>query len=238
MSLCQSCIHQVGTSCIHSLSCCTARLLRPLGRHGGFSSPVWAGCTLFLDLPISLPRDLGTPGLIVTEQRKTKSDSAAPWTATHQAPLSMGFSRQEYWSGLPFPSPRNLPDPGIEPRSPALVVDSLPPETSGKPPKTGVWSSEDQRGGMGRGRGGAISCCAMLCNSQSESRSVVPDSLWPHGLYRPWNSPGQNTGVGSLSLLQVIFPTQGSNPGLPHCRWILYQLSHQGSPWCVMKPHK
>ena len=47
---------------------------------------------------------------------------------------------------------------------------------------------------------------------------------------RPWNSPGQNTGVGSLSLLQGIFPTQGSNPGLPHCRWIFYQLSHKGSP--------
>ena len=46
----------------------------------------------------------------------------------------------------------------------------------------------------------------------------------------PWNFPGQNTGVGSLSLLQGIFPTQGLNPGLPHCRWILYQLSHKGSP--------
>ena len=46
-------------------------------------------------------------------------------------------------------------------------------------------------------------------------------------LYSPWNSPGQNTGVGSLSLLQGIFPTQGSNPGLPHCRQILYQLSHR-----------
>ena len=48
----------------------------------------------------------------------------------------------------------------------------------------------------------------------SESHSVVSDSLWPHGLYSPWNSPGQNTGVGSRSLLQGIFPTQGSNPGL------------------------
>ena len=46
----------------------------------------------------------------------------------------------------------------------------------------------------------------------------------------PWDSPGQNTGVGSLSLLQGIFPTQGSNPGLAHRRWILYQLSHKGSP--------
>ena len=64
----------------------------------------------------------------------------------------------------------------------------------------------------------------------SESRSVESDSLRPHGLYSPWNSPGQNTEVDSLSLLQGIFPTQGSNPGLLHCRWILYQLSHKGSP--------
>ena len=60
--------------------------------------------------------------------------------------------------------------------------------------------------------------------------SVVSDSLWPHGLYSPWNSPGQDTGVGSLSLLQGIFPTQESNPGPLHCRWILYQLSHKESP--------
>ena len=64
----------------------------------------------------------------------------------------------------------------------------------------------------------------------SESRSVVSDSLWPHELYSPWNSLCQNTGVGSLSLLQRMFPTQGSNPGLPHCRRILYQLSHKRSP--------
>ena len=64
---------------------------------------------------------------------------------------------------------------------------------------------------------------------ESEIRSVVSDSLRPQGLYSPWNSSGQNTGVGSLSLLQGIFPTQGLNPGLPHCRQILYQLSHKGS---------
>ena len=58
----------------------------------------------------------------------------------------------------------------------------------------------------------------------------MTDSLHPHGLYSPWNSPDQNTGVSSLSLLQGIFPTQGSNPGLLHCRQILYQLSHQGNP--------
>ena len=50
-----------------------------------------------------------------------------------------------------------------------------------------------------------------------------------HELYSPWNSPGQNTRVGSLSLLKGIFPIEGLNPGLPHCRWILYQLSYQGS---------
>ena len=66
--------------------------------------------------------------------------------------------------------------------------------------------------------------------SESESCSVVSDSLWPHGLYSLWNSPGQNTGVGSLSLLQGLFPTQVSNPGLLHCGKILYQLSYKRSP--------
>ena len=80
---------------------------------------------------------------------------------------SMEFSRPEYWSG-PFPSPGDLPNPGIEPRSPTLWADSLPAEPPGKP---------------------------------------------------------KNTRVGSLSLLQRIFPTQGSYPGLPHCKRILYQLS-------------
>ena len=95
---------------------------------------------------------------------------AIPWTVACQVPPSTGFSRQECWSGLPFPFPK------------------------------------------------------------SESCSVLSNSLWPHGLDSPWNSPGQNTGVGRLSLLQGIFPTQGLNPGLPHCRRILYQLSRQGSP--------
>ena len=58
---------------------------------------------------------------------------ATPWTVAHQAPPSMGFSRQEYWSGLPFPSPGDLPDPGIEPRSPALQADALTSEPPGKP---------------------------------------------------------------------------------------------------------
>ena len=55
-----------------------------------------------------------------------------PWTVAHQASPSMGFSRQEYWSGLPFPSPGDLPHPGIKPRSPALKADALPSEPPGK----------------------------------------------------------------------------------------------------------
>ena len=116
-----------------------------------------------------------------------------------QAPLSMGFSRQEYWSRLPFPPPGDLPDPGIKPASlvsPALAGRFFTTEPPGNP----LGPSE----------------------SESESRSVMSDSLQLHELYSPWTSPSQNTGVGSLSLLQWIIPTQGSNPGLPHCRWILY----------------
>ena len=66
--------------------------------------------------------------------------------------------------------------------------------------------------------------------NENESPLVMSSSLGPHGLYSSWNSPGQNTGVSSCSLLQGIFPTQVSNPGLPHCRQILYYLTHQGSP--------
>ena len=76
------------------------------------------------------------------------------WTVAHQAPLSMGFSRQEYWSGLPFPSPGDLPNPGIEPWSPVWQTDAL---------------LSSHQGNL-RIRSDQISC------------SVVSDSLWPHGL--------------------------------------------------------
>ena len=72
--------------------------------------------------------------------------------------------------------------------------------------------------------------CSLHDGTERESHSVVSDSLPSSELNSPWNSPGRNTGVGSLSLLQGIFPTQGSNPGLPHCRWILYQLNYRGNP--------
>ena len=104
-----------------------------------------------------------------SESRSVVCDSLRPQTVQ-----SMEFSMLEYWSGWPFPSLGDLPNPGIEPRSPALRADSLPAESQGKP---------------------------------------------------------KSTGVGSLSLLQWIFPTQESNQGLLHCRWILYQLSYEGSPY-------
>ena len=70
---------------------------------------------------------------------------------------------------------------------------------------------------------------------KERSRSVVSDSLRPHGLQltrllRSWDFPDKNTGVGCHFLLQGVFPIQGSNPGLPHCRQTFYHLSHQGSP--------
>ena len=67
---------------------------------------------------------------------------ATPWTVAYKAPLSMKFSRQEYWSGLPFPSPGDLPDPGIKPRSPALQADALTSEPPGTlKQRAGVFSS-------------------------------------------------------------------------------------------------
>ena len=89
--------------------------------------------------------------------------------------------------------------------------------------------------GESQGRGSLVGCCLWGLHrvghdwSDLAAAAVVSNSLPPHGLYTPGHSPGQNTGVGSLSLLQGIVPTQGSNPGLSHCRWILYQLSHKGS---------
>ena len=64
--------------------------------------------------------------------RSVVSDSAIPWTVAYHAPPSLGFSRQDYWSGLPFPSPGDLPNPGIEPGSPVLQADPLPSEPPGK----------------------------------------------------------------------------------------------------------
>ena len=81
--------------------------------------------------------------VFVMYERKCESIScvwlfATPWYVAHQTPLSVEFSKQEYWSGLPFPSPEDLPEPGIEPWFPALWADSLPAEPPGKPKNTEV----------------------------------------------------------------------------------------------------
>ena len=131
-----------------------------------------------------------------------------------QAPLSMGFSRQEYQSGLPCSPPRDLPNPGMEPTSlmsPALAGRFFT--------TTATWEALKQ------------SLAHYKVSMWSERCSVMSDSLRPHELYSSWNSSGQNTGVGSLSHLQGLLPIQGSNPGLLHCRQILYCLSHQGGPY-------
>ena len=129
-----------------------------------------------------------------------------PWTAACQAPLSMGLSQQEHWSGLPFSPPQDLPDSGIQPTTPAapaLAGRVLTTEPPGKPTLL-LWK---------------LKC---YC-------SVVSLSLWPQGLC-PWNSPGKITEVGSQSLLQGMCLTQGMNLSLRHCRQIPHCLSHQGSP--------
>ena len=131
------------------------------------------------------------------------SDSVTPRSVAHQVPLFMEFSRQEFLSGLPFPFPGDLSNPGIEPRSPTWQADSLPSEPPGKPPNI----------------------------YQKRSRSFVSDSLRPHGLQLirllcPWDFPGKSTGVDCHFLLQGIFLTQELNPGLPHCRQTFYHLSH------------
>ena len=92
-------------------------------------------CTdsLVTTLQLSGQRDLSSPHARTHCSRSVMSDSATLWTVAHQAPLSMGFFRQEYWSGLPFPSPGDLPNPQIERGSPALWADSSPSEPPGKP---------------------------------------------------------------------------------------------------------
>ena len=93
------------------------------------------------------------------------------------------------------------------------VICSPSPDNSDS--KESPWNIGDQSSILESGRSSREGSVSIQF-----SHSVMSDSLWPHELYSPWNSPGQNTGVGNCSLLQGIFPTQGSNPGLLHCRWI------------------
>ena len=98
-----------------------------------------------------------------------------------------------------------------------------------------TWPSaqSNQREGQGTRQEKVCHIAGLVLPYISNGFATQMGSLQLHGLYSPWNSPGQNTGVGSLSFLQGILPTQGLNPGRMHCRRILYQLSHKGSPGAV-----
>ena len=120
----------------------TTEGLSTYGRHVKHMQHDTQRQTKQLRLMCHLREGKGVMGLRLHRKVKVKSLSrvrlfATPWTIAYQAPPSMGFSRQECWSGLPFPSPGDLPDPGNEPRSPALQADALPSEPSGKPDSTG-----------------------------------------------------------------------------------------------------
>ena len=124
---------------------------------------------------------------------------STPWTVTLQVPLSMGILQARILEWIAMPYSRESYRPGDWSQVSCVAGRFFT-----------IWATRERE-------------------REKKSSSVMSDSLHPDGLYSPWNSPGQNTGVGSLSLLQGIFPTQGLNPGLLHCRQILYQLSHKGS---------
>ena len=123
-----------------------------------------------------------------------------PWTVAHQALPSMGFSRQEYWGGLPFPSPGHLPNPGIEPRLTAYM-QTLPSEPQGKSHITYI-------------------CCisiAQSCLTLWDPMDCSPPVSSIHGILQ----------ARILEWVAIPFSrgssmTQGSNPSLLHCKWILY----------------
>ena len=116
-----------------------------------------------------------------------------PWIVTCQAPLSVDFSMSEYWSRLPFPTPGNLPKPGIEPMSLA------------SPALAGRFLIVCHLGSL-------LTICMSVCSVTSVvSNSVWPCGLQPASLLCPWNSPGKNTEVGCYALLKGIFPIQESN---------------------------
>ena len=149
-----------------------------------------------------------------------------PWTVACQTPLSLEFPRQEYWSGLPFPTPGDLPNPGIK-------TMSLPsPALAGRFFTTATPEISYCREGSGN-------CICKgpdslyiyyinsytVCEVTQSCLTLQSHGLQPTKLLSPWNFPGKSTGVGCHFLLQGIFPTRGSNLGLLHCRQTLYCLS-------------
>ena len=141
-----------------------------------------------------------------------KESDMTEWLHFHLSPLAV-MSAQAWWSHI--------------------LGEALPPTNPSHRPLSHRHERVHQRMGAG----------PQICHAKEGFDNFQRAGKWkwkllnrvwlfatPWTIHSLWNSPGQNTGVGSLSLLQGIFPTQGSNPGLPCCRWILYQLSQQGSP--------
>ena len=147
---------------------------------------------------------------------------ATPWTITFQAPWSMGFSRQEYWNGLPFPSQGDLPNPGVEPRSPALQADSLPTELRGKPLDENLNPHKKLR-----------IRDIYVCMLSHVRLFAIPWTIQPAKLLCPWNLSWQ----GYWSVLPFPPPGDNADPGIKLASPVSLALqadslllSHQGSP--------
>ena len=180
------------------------------------------------------------PALLANQKRKRK----APWARLRESEMC------HFKSGLTSTChpglgswgdsgrcPQGRPQPGLEAGGAEVVGPGkgTTPGLMGQterpllPVAVVVDRQAETQSGRGHARGHQPAGGGAGKTTESERHSVVSNSLGPRGLYSPWDFPGQNTRVGGHSLLQGIFPTQGSNPGLLHCRWILYQLSHQES---------
>ena len=160
----------------------------------------------------------GDYGESENESHPVVSDSVTPWTVH-----GILQARILEWVALPFSRGSSQPRDRIQ-------VSCIAGEPQGKP--LWLWRTSLIKGQSLRSVTGTQ---MLIMTMQLLSLSVMSDSLWSHGLQPTrllwsWDSSGKNTGVGCHFLLQGILPTQGLNSGLRHCRWILYRLSHQGSP--------
>ena len=162
--------------------------------------------------------------------RSVVPDSCHPRDCSLPGSSAHGISQTRILEWLPFPSPRwtygtKLKECGKQNKGPKdvyiLTLRTCEYVTFCSKRTLQVWLHEGSWDGK---------IIPWLLSWWSVKVAQSSPTLLPHGLNSPWKSPGQKTGGGSLYLLQGIFPNWGSNPGLSHCRQILYQLSHQGSP--------
>ena len=142
---------------------------------------------------------------------------ATPQMAAHQAPPSLGFSRQEHWSRLPFPSPMRESEVSQSCLTPSNLMDCGLPGSSVQ----GILQARVLEWGA---------IAFSVVNRSVVSNSLLPSRLQPARLLCPRDSPGKSTGVGCCVLLQGVFPAQGSDPLFLHCigRWVLYHQHHLG----------